>query len=217
MLSSASNNSELTREEKIDELGKIEEQLKNDPSTPLYAYRKENDYQTVTGEGDPDASILFIGEAPGAKEAETGRPFVGRAGQMLNTLLESIGLSRQEVYITNIVKDRPPGNRDPRAAEIAYYAPYLQRQLKIIQPKVIATLGRFSMNFILDQYDLPVKDQTIGDLHGELLTAKTSFGIVKILPLYHPAAMFYNRKLQPVIEKDFKILEQFASSKTNSG
>lgn len=209
MASRAPNNSELTRQEKIDELEKIEEELAKDSSSPLYTYRKENNYYPVIGEGDPDANIMFIGEAPGVKEAETGRPFVGRAGQKLNALLESIGLSRQDVYITNIVKDRPPDNRDPRSAEIAFYAPYLEKQLNIIQPEVIATLGRFSMNFILDRFDLPEQDQPIGILHGDLLTVKTFFGNVKMLPLYHPAAMFYNRKLEPVIEEDFKILKQF--------
>lgn len=205
----ATRDSAFTKTKKMEKLEKIEEELKNNPSSPLYTYRRENDYEPVIGEGDPDAIIMFIGEAPGLKEAETGRPFVGRAGQMLNTLLESIGVSREDVYITNIVKDRPPDNRDPRSNEIKYYAPYLQQQLEIIQPEVIATLGRFSMKFILGRFDLPQKEQSIGELHGELLTTNASFGKVKILPLYHPAAMFYNRKLQPVIEEDFQILQRF--------
>lgn len=203
------NNTEITRQMKMEKLEGIEEELRNNPSSPLYIYRKENNYAPVMGEGDPDANIMFIGEAPGAKEAETGRPFVGRAGQMLNTLLASIGLSRQDVYITNIVKDRPPDNRDPHSDEIKHYAPYLQQQLEIIQPEVIATLGRYSMKFILGRFDLPQRNQSIGELHGELLTTKASIGKVKILPLYHPAAMFYNRKLQPIIEEDFQILQRF--------
>ena len=210
------NNSEGFKQEKIKELEKIEKALNNSRTSPLYTYRKENNYEPVIGEGDPDANIMFIGEAPGAKEAETGRPFVGRAGQMLNDLLESIGLNREDVYITNIVKDRPPDNRDPHSAEIEFYAPYLHQQIEIIQPKVIATLGRFSMKFTLERFELPEQDQPIGELHGKLLKTKSSFGEIKILPLYHPAAMFYNRKLQPIIEEDFKILEQFLSSKTSS-
>lgn len=206
-----SSNSELTTLEKIKELEKIEKQLNSNQDSPLYTYRKKNNYEPVIGEGDPDANIMFIGEAPGAKEAETGRPFVGRAGQMLNTLLESIGINREDVYITNIVKDRPPDNRDPRSAEIEFYAPFLLQQIKIIQPKVIATLGRFSMKFILERFGLPEQDHPIGKLHGKLLKTKSSFGEITILPLYHPAAMFYNRKLQPVIEEDFKLLEQFVS------
>jgi len=207
------NNSEWTKQEKIEELEKIETKLNNNRDSPLYIYRKENHYEPVIGEGDPDANIMFIGEAPGAKEAETGRPFVGRAGEELNALLESIGLNREKVYITNIVKDRPPNNRDPRSAEIEFYAPYLQQQIEIIQPKVIATLGRFSMKFVLERFELPEQDQAIGELHGKIIETETSIGKIKILPLYHPAAMFYNRKLQPVIEEDFKILEQFNSSK----
>lgn len=216
MVSITPDNSELPKQEKIDQLEKIEKHLSSNHNSPLYKFRKENHYEAVIGEGDPDADIIFIGEAPGKKEAETGRPFVGRAGKNLNDLLESIGLHREEVYITNIVKDRPPDNRDPRTNEIKFYAPYLQRQLKIIQPKVIATLGRFSTKFILQRFDLPEQDQPIGELHGKLLTTNTSFGRVKILPLYHPAAIFYNRKLQAVIEEDFKVLEQLVSVKPSS-
>ena len=205
-----STNAELTKQEKIEKLEKIKKILNSNQDSPLYSYRKKNHYEPVIGEGDPDANIMFIGEAPGAKEAETGRPFVGRAGQKLNSLLKSIELNREDVYITNIVKDRPPDNRDPRAAEIEFYAPYLQQQIEIIQPKVIATLGRFSMKFILERFELPEQDQAIGELHGKLIETNASFGRIKILPLYHPAAIFYNRKLEPVVEKDFKILEQFA-------
>lgn len=178
--------------------------------SPLYEYRVTNDYLAVPGEGDPDAKILFIGEAPGEKEAISGRPFVGRAGKSLDVLLEKNGLRRKDVFITNIVKDRPPANRAPSRAEIKLYAPFLIQQINIIQPKVIATLGRFSMAFALSHFDHPSKGKRIGDLHGEALTAQAPFGPVKIFPLYHPAAVFYNRKLEPALDSDFSHLVELA-------
>jgi DNA polymerase len=118
-------------------------------TSPLYAYRRENKYFPVIGEGSHEAKIMFVGEAPGKREAETGRPFCGSAGRILDELLASINLPRSEVYITNIVKDRPPDNRDPEPEEIALYAPFLDRQIEIIEPAVIATLGRFAMQYLL--------------------------------------------------------------------
>ena len=105
--------------------------------SPLYEYRTVNEYLPVIGEGSVDASIMLVGEAPGKNEAKTGKPFCGAAGKFLNILLESIGLSRDRVYITNIVKDRPPDNRDPTSEEIALYAPFLDRQIEIIKPKSV--------------------------------------------------------------------------------
>jgi DNA polymerase len=190
-------------------LNALAEEIRDLDQSPLYDYRKENDYRPVFGEGDVDAKIMFIGEAPGAQEAQTGRPFVGAAGVVLDDLLASIGLDRQAVYITNVVKDRPPDNRDPHRAEIALYAPFLRQQIEIIQPQVIATLGRFAMSFILKTLDLPHRGEKIGDLHGDVLQAKTSYGRVAVVPLYHPAAVFYNRGLQETMEEDFETLKQF--------
>jgi DNA polymerase len=200
----------LVTKNKAAQLEAIAERVRELEASPLYAYRKENDYQPVIGEGDPDAELMFIGEAPGAQEAKTGRPFVGNAGQVLDSLLASIGLAREDVYITNVLKDRPPGNRDPRVGEIELYAPFLLRQIEVIQPSVIATLGRFAMDFILKQYDHPRQGQKIGELHGEVLKAETSYGEVTIAPLYHPAAAFYNQELKETIEEDFQVLMQFA-------
>ncbi len=188
----------------------IADELESLEESPLYDYRKEHDYRPVVGEGSPHASIIFIGEAPGAREAKTGRPFVGSAGKVLDGLLESIGLEREDVYITNVVKDRPPDNRDPHVAEIELYTPFLRRQLEIIKPKVIATLGRFAMDFILDEFDMEEKGQKIGDLHGKVLHAKTDYGEVAVVPLYHPAAGFYNNSLRDTLQEDFQVLEQFA-------
>jgi uracil-DNA glycosylase family 4 len=151
---------------------------------------------------------MFVGEAPGAQEAKSGRPFVGNAGKILDRLLGSVGLKREAVYITNVVKDRPPDNRDPTAEEIRLYAPFLRRQIEIIQPRIIATLGRFAMDFFLREFDLPQRGQKIGDLHGQVLEVKAAY-VVALVPLYHPAATFYNRELEDVLREDFRVLTQF--------
>src|SRR3989344_5348640 len=121
----------------------IESALREDTKTPL---REAN---LVFGEGAPNADVCFVGEAPGFYEDREGRPFVGRAGKLLDKLIEDVGLKRKDVYITNIVKRRPPGNRDPLPDEIAAFAPYLSKQIEIIDPKVIVPLGRFAMNYFL--------------------------------------------------------------------
>lgn len=195
--------------DKREALSEIARRVRDLSDSPLYDYRQENDYQPVIGEGDPDAEILFVGEAPGAREAETGRPFVGSAGKVLDRLLSSVGLDREDVYITNVVKDRPPDNRDPTAEEIELYAPFLRQQMEIIRPRVIATLGRFAMRFFLREFDLAQRGQTIGDLHGQVLEAEASYGPVALVPLYHPAATFYNRDLEDVLEEDFRMLTRF--------
>jgi uracil-DNA glycosylase family 4 len=191
------------------QLEKIADQVRDLKESPLYQYRQENNYHPVLGEGDPHARIVFIGEAPGKQEAKTGRPFVGAAGRILDQLIESIGLQREGVYITNIVKDRPPDNRDPRTEEIELYASFLLQQLDIIKPQVIATLGRFSMDFILEHFDMEQQGQRIGKLHGKVLKANASYGEVALVPLYHPAAILYNNQLRDTIEKDFQVLKQF--------
>jgi uracil-DNA glycosylase family 4 len=190
-------------------LEEIADQIWNLEESPLYGYRKKMGYSPVTGEGNVDAAILLIGEAPGAEEAKTGRPFVGNAGRVLDELLESIDVERKDVYITNVVKDRPPDNRDPTAGEIELYAPFLLRQIEIIQPDVIVTLGRFAMDFILEQFNLPEKKQKISDLHGKVLEAQASYGDISIVPLYHPAATFYNRDLEDALQEDFQVLKRF--------
>ncbi len=197
-----------TRGNNAKQLEKITEEIHNLKESPLYEYRKEQGYSPVVGKGDADAALMLIGEAPGAQEAKTGRPFVGNAGQILDQLLESVDLERQEVYITNVVKDRPPGNRDPHVKEIELYGPFLLQQIEIIEPQVIATLGRFATRFILGHFDLPQQDQSIGDLHGKRLQAKAPHGEVVIVPLYHPAAAFYNPDLKEIMQEDFLVLER---------
>ena len=175
--------------------------------SPLYIYRKENKYFPVIGEGSHDAQIVFIGEAPGKNEAVTGKPFCGASGKILNQLLSHIRTKREDVYITNIVKDRPMDNRDPKPEEIKLYAPFLIKELEIIQPKVIATLGSFSMDFIMKHFGLEGDIQVISKIHGKTFEVGAPWGSVTIVPLYHPAVAVYNRTRLSELEKDFEILK----------
>lgn len=148
----------------------------------------------VPGEGNPDADIMFIGEAPGKNENEQGRPFVGAAGKFLNELIALIGLKREDVFIGNIIKHRPPGNRDPLPEEIAAYSPWLAAQIDIIKPKLIVTLGRFSMEYMLGP------GLSITKIHGQ---PKRRNGQV-VMPVHHPAAALYNGSLRPILAADFQ-------------
>lgn len=190
------------------ELEKIKYELLNLTNSPFYQYRKENKYFPVIGQGDHNAEIMFIGEAPGKNEAQQGRPFCGSAGKILDELLDSIGIKREKVYITNIVKDRPPQNRDPLPEEIEIYGPFLDRQIKIIQPKIIATLGRYSMCYIMQKVGLENEIQPIGKMHGKVFE-NGKFGDlnIKIIPLYHPAASIYNQALKEVLLEDMRKLK----------
>lgn len=197
---------------KTDKMRTIKEEVLNLRKSPLYAYRVANNYFPVIGEGSHDAHIMFIGEAPGKNEAETARPFCGASGRVLDKLLASVGISRADVYVTNIVKDRPPDNRDPTPDEILLYTPFLDRQIDIIQPKVIATLGRFSMVHILQRFGI-IPD-SISKTHGSVYTAQASYGEIKIIPLYHPATALYNGSMLSTLEEDFKQLAIHGISKT---
>jgi uracil-DNA glycosylase len=198
-----------TEAQQIEKLKKIHDKILKAKEAPLYADRTENNYIPVTGEGSHNAAIMFVGEAPGKNEAVSGRPFCGSAGKILDSLLASVHIPREEVYITNIVKDRPPKNRDPFPEEIEYYGPFLDQQIAIIQPKVIATLGRFSMVYIMNKLGLEDKVEPISVAHGKVYKATTSYGEVHIVPLYHPAASIYNQKLKETLKEDFKVLTKF--------
>jgi DNA polymerase len=197
-------------EKRREQLRKIKDEVVALKESPLYAERIKNNVLPVIGEGNHFCKIMFVGEAPGATEAKTGRPFVGSAGKFLNELLQGIGIKREDVYITNIVKDRPPENRDPLPSEIEIYGPFLDRQIDIIQPKVIATLGRFSMNYIMQKFDLDFDIEPISRAHGKSYEAKASYGPVTIIPQYHPAAALYNGSLRETLQKDFEVLKKFA-------
>lgn len=185
----------------------IKNEILNLKESPLYADRIKNKVLPVIGEGSHSAEIMFIGEAPGKNEAETGRPFCGQSGKILDELLASISLNREDIYITNIVKDRPTANRDPSPQEIAIYGPFLDRQINIIQPKIIATLGRFSMEYIMRKFGLESELKPIGQMHGQLFQAQADYGSIKILPLYHPAVALYNRNKINILKEDFEMLK----------
>lgn len=176
-------------------------------SSPFYIYRVQNKNFPVIGEGDHFAKIMFVGEAPGKNEALQGRPFCGASGRVLTQMIEHVGMKREDVYITNIVKDRPPDNRDPLPQEIELYAPFLDRQIDIIQPKAIATLGRFSMAYILNKFGLAAELKNISQIHGKILDAKASYGPIKIITLYHPAVALYNGGKKKELFKDFEIVK----------
>ncbi|MEK7606044.1 MAG: uracil-DNA glycosylase [Patescibacteria group bacterium] len=188
----------------------IKDELIAFKESPLYEYRTTKKYFPVIGEGSHEAKIVFIGEAPGKNEAEQGRPFCGASGRVLDKLLATIELERKDTYVTNIVKDRPPENRDPSPEEIKLYGPFLNRQLDIIQPKVIATLGRFSMDYVMRMFGLDFEIAPISKAHGKVYTAKASWGEVTIIPLYHPAAALYNGSMMRTLEQDFEAIKKYA-------
>jgi uracil-DNA glycosylase family 4 len=149
----------------------------------------------VPGEGDHDADVMLVGEAPGASEDKAGRPFVGRAGKFLDTLLEEAGLARDAVFITNVVKARPPGNRDPKADEVAHYMPWLEQQLALIRPRVVIPLGRHALAHF-------APGRKISEVHGELLEA----GDRQVVPWLHPAAALHNQGLRETLLQDARAL-----------
>ena len=194
-------------EKRTEKLKKIRDEIWNLKSSPFYQYRTDNNYYPVIGEGSHSAPIVFIGEAPGENEAKTGRPFCGAAGRILDQLLESIDMPRQDVYITNVVKDRPPANRDPNAEEITLYSPFLVRQLNIIKPEMVVTLGRFSMDFIMRLLGLEDKLDSISRIHGKVFDAQSDWGKIKVITFFHPAVAIYNAHMLNTLKKDFQILK----------
>ncbi len=170
------------------ELKKIAEAVSSCKKCDLCHSREKG----VPGEGPPNAEIMFIGEGPGFHENMQGRPFVGAAGELLVELLDGIGLKREQVFITNVVKCRPPGNRDPQPEELLACDPYLEKQLQIINPKVVVTLGRFSMAKFIPQ-------TKISEIHGQPVKVK---GML-VVPFFHPAAALHRPSLRPVVEEDF--------------
>jgi DNA polymerase len=199
--------SESTRA-KAAALRQVRDDLVNATTSPLYQYRIDNRYFPVLGDGNPDANILFIGESPGKTEAETGVPFRGPSGEVLEEMLRTVGLKREDVYVTNLLLDRPP-NREPLPAEIEFYAPFVERILDIIQPSVIAPLGRFAATALLKKLDLPEKRSKISELHGKLIKSRMPYGEVHILPLYHPAVVLYSMSQKETLRKDFEKLKLF--------
>ncbi len=178
-----------TKQQLLDELKERIEQANVTPEL------KAGATQLVFADGNADAEIVFIGEAPGKNEDEQGKPFVGAAGKFLNEMLEMVGLKREDIYITNIVKYRPPNNRDPELAEKEAWLPYLQEQLDIMQPKLIVTLGRHSMDVLLPGLK-------ISQVHGQPKRYKDRV----YLPLFHPAAALYNGGMRQTLIDDFALI-----------
>ncbi len=209
------------------ELEEVKQKILKELKCPL----KDAATNIVFGKGNPDAKILFIGEAPGEKEDLQGLPFVGRAGKQLDNLLHKISLTINDVYIANILKYRPPKNRDPKIEEIQNHTPYLIEQIKIINPKIIATLGNFSSKFILalNAYDESKQTQDeffkehlkkemkkipgVSEIHGKEYTVKFNSTEFKVIPIFHPAAMMYRPTIREHFENDFKVMADIIGTK----
>ena len=183
---------------KPEELRKIKEDMENDKSLPLVK-RPED---VIPGDGNCDSEIVFIGEAGGYHESIQRKPFVGNAGMLLNKLLASINLPRESVYITNMVKTRPPENRDPLPEELAAYSRYLDRELEVIKPKVVVTLGRFSMAKFLP-------NARISGVHGKKFEVNWNGKNILVVPMYHPAAALRNGAVMNEIKNDFLKLPRY--------
>jgi len=160
--------------------------------------------QAVPGEGDPDAKIFFVGEAPGKQEDLTGRPFVGRSGRLVDMLLTGIGLARDEVFIGNLVKHRPPGNRCPKPGEIHACTPFLDRQIGVVEPTIIVTLGRVPANYLFSWFGM--KFEKLGDIRGRAYSVERDDRMMTVLPMYHPASALRNPLHRAVMEQDFDTL-----------
>jgi len=192
---------DFNRKEKLEQ---IKQEVVNLENSFLAQERIKNKTFPVIGEGNHYAQIMLVGEAPGKNEALQGRPFCGQAGKILDKLLSSVGIDRQEVYITNIVKDRPPNNRDPEPEEIEIYSSFLDRQINIIQPKIIIGLGRFSSSYLLSKFNLNDEIKPISLIHGCVFQVQTNYGLIKIIPMFHPASCIYDRKKEQIMIQDFK-------------
>ncbi len=184
----------------------IENEVRSCRKCELWKTRKN----PVIGEGPIDTSIMLIGEAPGFNEDRLGRPFVGRAGNVLNEALFAIGLKRDDVYITNILKCRPPGNRNPRLEEIEKCTPYLDRQVEIIKPRIICTLGNFALKYIFRKFGFTA--EPVSKIHGKIFKSEN----ITVIPMYHPASAVYNPNLKQIIINDFMKLKEVLNENSNT-
>jgi len=185
----------MERQGKSEKLRELKERMSEDTSLPL----RKGATNLVFGEGDPDAEIFFLGEGPGYWEDQKARPFVGNAGALLNQLLYSIEVPREKVFITNVVCHRPPGNRDPLPEEISAYTPYIDKMLEIVKPKLIVTLGRFSMAKFIPGAKITL-------VHGKELDVDWKGAKVAVVPMFHPAAALRSGELMRLIKEDFQKL-----------
>lgn len=183
--------------DKKQKLARLKEKMEQDMSLPL----RVGATNLVFGEGNPDARVYFIGEGPGYYEDQQARPFVGQAGKLLDKLLESISLKREDVYISNIVRFRPPENRDPTDQEIEAFRPYVDEEIKIISPDIIVSLGRFSMNKFLP-------GTKISQTHGQSKIVDLNGKKMTVLPMYHPAAALRAGAIMEQLQKDFQEIKK---------
>ena len=181
--------------DKKEELEKLKKEMEEDESLPKYP----GSTQLVFGEGNPNAEIYYLGEAPGFYEDQQGRPFVGQAGKLLDRLNAENGIKREDVYISNVVRYRPPNNRDPLPDEITAFGEYVAREIEIIKPKVIVTLGRFSMNKFLP-------GEFISRVHGRRRNVFLKGRDIMVIPMYHPAAALRNGAVMEQFREDFKAI-----------
>ena len=193
----------MTKDEKEKKIKRLRQQISRCERCSLHKTRTN----TVPGEGDVNARILFIGEAPGRNEDLQGKPFVGRAGNVFDKQLSSVKLTRDQIYLCNILKCRPPDNRNPLPAEIKACIGSLDIQIKTVNPDVIGTLGSFATAYIFEKFDLPA--QKISAVHGKVFDVSTAFGPKRIVPLYHPAVATYNGGQLGVLLKDFGVFRKF--------
>jgi len=197
------------------QLKKVRDEVVACRRCPLYRTRR----CPVVGEGNHRAEIMFIGEAPGRQEDATGRPFCGAAGDVLTEVLSAVGLDRSDVYIANILKCRPPDNRNPLIEEIKACVPYLDRQIEIIQPKVLGPMGNFAVQYLIKKYGLEGQASEGGKLlgitrlKGRVFEIKDRRGTsLKIVPLYHPAVATYNANLKSTLIKDYQLVADLIAS-----
>ncbi|MEM3542660.1 MAG: type-4 uracil-DNA glycosylase [Candidatus Methanomethylicia archaeon] len=195
----------MEKSQNFEAMEKLRLEVKNCRKCDLWRHRRN----PVLGDGNINASIVFIGEAPGYWEDVKGLPFVGAAGKLLDEILGKAGIKRSEVYITNIVKCRPPENRDPNEREIEACHTYLDRQLNLIKPEIIVTLGRHSTSYIFSKAG--IKFTSISEVQGKIYRAKFLGMNVYVIASYHPAAALYNIKLRGEIEKAIKLINEVKS------
>ncbi len=177
---------------------------------------KKGAINLVFGKGNPEAEIMFVGEAPGRNEDEQGLPFVGAAGKNLDKLLFAVGLTIHSVYIANILKYRPPENRNPNNEEIQLHTPYLVKQIQIIKPRVVCSLGNYATKFFMNglTHDEMQNQPGITNLHGKVKIIEFDGMKIKLIPLFHPAAILYNQSLKQYWENDMELVKQEIRQKT---
>lgn len=198
-------------------LENLKKEIVSFKDSPLAEQRMKENLFCVVGDGEVTAEIMIVGEAPGRKESLTGKCFCGKAGEILNELISSINLKRENLYITNIVKDRPPKNRNPLQKEINSYFGFLKKEILIVQPKIIITMGRISSINLLTKLKEIEKPASLSLIKNNVFSPKLKYGKVKIIPMYHPASVIYDNKkkeeliysfnrLKKIIEKESLIL-----------